>query len=338
MGSKYSEYLVSALEDAKASYKVIEEANRVLLTLPLREKRLVIENLRKFSLQEFVDGKYKIFEKFFRIKKGNDLSAAGMGHGEVMCLLGVKSAVSCGLSHGDIKIKNKILEVKQLSKSNQFRIGYSGNLNNSDIMYQLVLFYNILSFARIANPNIQEILDKYFLFDDCYNRIQKFFELGKMRFNAMYDGFKALHEYLKDFDSEYAICKIHDKEFVIPAKTFDKIMNTKFPANIILPIIKDVTKNDSHISIKKISEHPYVINPNKMVNDISVVSKLFCNSIDLLMFFDNDGNCTNLFKTNKYFPLCVSRVTQGMFKMQYVPELGNGFYENQKKRLKKLQN
>ena len=57
------------------------------------------------------------------------------------------------------------------------------------------------------------------------------------------------------------------------------------------------------------------------------------------MFFDNDGNFIKLCDTNQYNPFCVSRVTQGTFKMQYLPEETRyNFLENQKKRLKKLTN
>jgi len=338
MRSKYSEHLASALKDARASDVIINEANKVLLTLPLKEKKIVINGLRSFTVQEFVNGKYRIFEKFFRVKKGNDISAAGIGHGEVMCLMGIKNSTTSGLFHGDVKINKRILEVKQLTKSKHFRLGYSGNLNNSDLMFHIVLFYNILSTARIANPEIQEILDKYFIFNNCYETVQKFFEIGKMKINAMYQGFRVLNKYLKNFDSEYAVCKIHDKEFVIPIESYEEIINSDFPTTINLPIIRDVTKHDSHISIKKISEHPYVINPHLLIEDITVITQLFCHSVDLLLLFDEEGDIVNMCSTNKYNPLCVSRITQGTFKMQYLPDDSHyQFLEHQKKHLKNIQ-
>ena len=76
-------------------------------TLPT-EKKIIFPYFFRWCQLEDLYIIPKIFSDFFYIKKEQEQSASGIGNGEVLCTLLLKDSELCGLSNGDIKIKNKI--------------------------------------------------------------------------------------------------------------------------------------------------------------------------------------------------------------------------------------
>ena len=326
--------LKQKISSANIPNNIVEEILTVFNNLSTTKQKTLLRIVRTFTLTQFVKSEYVHFTDFFTVKKGNEVSSSGVGHGEIMILLAVKNSSYYGLAHGDVKLKNKIVEVKQVSRGNQFRIGYAGNLNISNFMYHIVSFYQILHDFDSANPKLNEIINDYFKFQNCFETIYKFNEIGKRQLESMYCGFKILHNFFIEFEAKYTIGKIGEHEFIIDNAIL-KTLNFKKTNNesidvLHIPIIKDVSMQDAHIKIKKIVDHPYVQNPKLFILDLLHITKMFFDGIDYLLLYDDNANVIKLCN-KKCDNLCISRITQSRFKMQYLKcKSKYSFIEDQK--------
>ena len=114
---------------------IIDEIEKIYNVNP-NDQKSFLDNFRKHPITD-LDLVLNIYKDYVNIKK------EGLGRGEIAVLLGVKDSVSGGKTEKDIKIGDKIYDVKELS-GNEFRTASSGYITNSTFqkhyVYLMFLF------------------------------------------------------------------------------------------------------------------------------------------------------------------------------------------------------
>jgi len=337
---------------AKLSLSVIEAFKKNFEKLSYNHKKTIIKNWRKFTIDEFVKKDIEAFRKLFFIKKGVELSSPGIGNGEVQILCAIKDSIAGGLTHGDVKIGNEIVEIKELDSSKSFRVGISGVLNLSEFPNEIKNFYFLINKLKDYQFDNKELIDLNLeSFDIILNsyffpfseRIESLTELGVTIIEDLWIGFKSLNKLFNKFNTkEYAeiIIKTSDstKAYWIDINSTKNIIPNK---NWHINIKEEIKNREQNILIiaNELYNHRYIKDPMEMIKDLKSIIDKYFEDLDCLLLYNSTmsgkklneaGIVTDFLRKNNYKnKLVVGRITAGQYKFQYINKKSNYDFINQ---------
>lgn len=202
----------TTIDDKIASIGLPSDLNTQIITiynqLSESDKQNFNKNFRTHTIESFVNGGWKAFEKFFLVNVGG--ARGGMGNGEVSVLLGVRDSKPGGTAQHDIVMSNGEWEVKEL-KSGKFDPAREGLASKFALTAKIEDFYkNIVvplneigdpyqSLKHMVDPSSAEALKKLLMiFETRFSEAIDADKLAsgewkKSAFHNWYEGFKELH-------------------------------------------------------------------------------------------------------------------------------------------------
>lgn len=264
-------------------------------TLSEKEKEDFQSNLRQNSLAEFIKGGWKVYKKFFAPIG----EVKGLGRGELQILLSVKGSKSGGTGDKDIKLGNDKYEVKELTSDFDFDPAKDGMVTKFALTYSIQDFYrdtvdiffeqdgivDIQSLETVVEESSYEALKKIVdiletrFKDYTGEKIRVFREVSYKPFNNMYEGFKTLNQIFKKTaidsdmqDSRVTVKQGGDKEtFWVSSDDAEKIKLASGNPNTITINVGDKIDSESRNSLiwlKRLERHPFVQDPEKMLEEL----------------------------------------------------------------------
>lgn len=201
-----------SIDEKIASIGLPSDLNTQIITIYNQlsdlEKQNFNKNFRSHTIESFVNGSWKAFEKFFLVNVGG--ARGGMGNGEVSILLGVRDSKPGGTAQHDIVMSNGEWEVKEL-KSGKFDPAREGLASKFSLTAKIEDFYkNIVvpineigdpyqSLKHMVEPSSAELLKKLLMifetrFSEAIDADKlASYEWKKSAFHNWYEGFKELH-------------------------------------------------------------------------------------------------------------------------------------------------
>jgi hypothetical protein len=127
-----------------------------IATLSEKEQLEVRSKLRTLTLDKFVSGGWKTFEKFF------DITIQGFGRGELMCVMAIKDSRSGGTAEKDLFIasgpKSGMWEVKE--DPTGIRMAQAGAAQKFNYVKRIRKFYEMLEGLGLNNKGQDKVLKK----------------------------------------------------------------------------------------------------------------------------------------------------------------------------------
>ena len=152
----------------------------IIAKLSEKEQTEVRSKLRTLTLDKFVAGGWKTFEKFF------DVTIQGFGRGELMCVMAIKDSRSGGTAEKDLFIssgpKSGMWEVKE--DPSGIRMAQSGAAQKFKYVKRIRKFYEMLESLGINNRAQDKI------FKSQLNLIFKEDKLATEIFNTIVNNFR----------------------------------------------------------------------------------------------------------------------------------------------------
>lgn len=280
-----AELLPAQVEIVVATYSKLSE----------KEKEDFQSNLRQSSMTEFMQGRWKVYEKFFAPIG----EVKGLGRGELQILLSVKGSKSGGTGQKDIIMPGGLYEVKELTSDFDFDPAKDGMVTKFALTYSIQDFYRdtvdifferdgIVDIQTLENvveepsykalKKIVDILETRFK-DYTGEKIRVFREVSYKPFNNMYEGFKALNQIFTNTaidsdmqDSRVTVKQGSDKEtFWLSSDDAEKIKAASGNPDTISINVGDVIDDESRNSLiwlKRLERHPFVKDPKKMLEEL----------------------------------------------------------------------
>jgi len=267
---------------------LVEEIETIFNAHP-NDQKSFLDNFKKHPITD-LDEIIKIYKNYVNIRK------EGLGRGELSVLLGVKDSVSGGTTEKDIKIGDKIYDVKELSNG-EFRTASSGNIVNTTFQKNYNYFMDLLSKINEDNksqvkeakkvkepkesPTLQNKIDDLIKY---YDTTYTTGNISTGVISTIQSIIPELESYVKEeenTDNNKPYVKIDGKKYEINNIAKDK-NGTPTSVNLGLEI------NEQNVLIKKLLNHPWVKNPNEINEDLNQVFLKFLNSINGLIIYDKN--------------------------------------------------
>lgn len=319
--------------------EVIDEAVRIFGKLPTQKASEILKNFRKFSLDEFINGKYKIYSDFFRV------TPQGFGAGELMCVMGIQNSRSGGLAEKDVIIGNEVFEVKEDLKG--IRMAKDGRVGKLPFTSKVRQFYNKLGQLGIfdmSKEDMLELLKQIFtevktaeqLVDILYEhfigpdqsyreRINEMNEVPNSMIESIYQGFKKLHTIkskIKQNKQSINKSKIQvniggDKtDILIPTDDANKIKKAKTNQDVTVNIGPKLTGNLKEIlfDLFDVLKHEYVTSPKRLPADFRyIVEQYFADFTGMIGF--EKGKPIPSLRTSKEFTIYTISSSQAKLRL-----------------------
>ena len=150
--------LMAKLADPKLNIRpeALTQIQKVLETSSESDQKILLSKFQTYTLDQFIKGGYKVFEKFFDAK-----SSQGMGRGEMMCVMGIKDSRSGGTAEKDLVInsgpKKGVWEVKE--DPTGIRMAQAGFSGRFGYIQKMTEFYNMLKVIELDKGSDTELLE-----------------------------------------------------------------------------------------------------------------------------------------------------------------------------------
>jgi hypothetical protein len=150
--------LMTKLADPKLNIRpeALGQIQKVLETSSESDQKILLSKFQTYTLDQFIKGGYKVFEKFFDAK-----SSQGMGRGEMMCVMGIKDSRSGGTAEKDLVInsgpKKGVWEVKE--DPTGIRMAQAGFSGRFGYIQKMTEFYNMLKVIELDKGSDTELLE-----------------------------------------------------------------------------------------------------------------------------------------------------------------------------------
>lgn len=310
-------------------------------TLSEKEKEDFQSNLRQNSLAEFIKGGWKVYEKFFAPIG----EVKGLGRGELQILLSVEGSKSGGTGQKDIIMPNGLYEVKELTSDFDFDPAKDGMVTKFALTYSIQDFYrdtvdiffeqdgivDIQSLETVVEESSYEALKKIVdiletkFKDYTGEKIRVFREVSYKPFNNMYEGFKALNQIFKKTaidsdmqDSRVTVKQGGDKEtFWLSSDDAEKIKSASGNPDTITINVGDKIDSESRNSLiwlKRLERHPFVQDPEKMIEELQDPRDTFFNGLAGLIWFYQSNPKPNLTLGSDKTAFITRNVTRGNYR------------------------
>ena len=270
-------------------------------------KGIFRQNYKKHSLEDFVKdpNKFlKIFQDFFNLSWGK-----GVGRGEFIPLLAIKNSKSGGISDKDISVEGKVLEVKELDKSNNFLPGKSGTAIGSTLKKNIDTFFNwgldnsIVS--QFEDSELQELVEK----------IKNYYVSTYASGNFSNTFRQYLRIFIEEFKKQKAdiISSVVDLNYVkVDGKRYSF---TREEGNLLR--LGDTISEDE-ANLKKFTGHDYITGKSTFDKDLELIKDNFLNSIDYLLIFQKGGAAAVVLdRKDAKDKLKVQDLTQNTVRLKY---------------------
>ena len=353
------EEFIPYLTDIMSKEAMLAQAqvNTILATyekLSEKEKEDFQNNLRKQNLNKFISSGWKVYEKFFAPIG----ETKGLGRGEMQILLAVDDTETGGTGKKDIVMKGGgMYEVKELTKNFNFDPAKDGMATKFELTYTLQDFYrDTVSPMREAplgpdlfetlKPLVEEssldslqklvdTLQEYFIpIPD--EKIRIFREVSYVPMSNMYEGFVLLNEifYKSKLDTDVQDSRVTVKSkgdqdtFWISGDDADKISKASGkPDTISINVgdeIDDENKN-AMIWLKRLERHPFVQDPNKMVQEFNNITRSFFQGVKGLIWYYLGNPKPNLSSSTSDW--VITHVTRGNYRFALKEKLNTSKYK-----------
>ena len=328
--------LQQALVDA-----VMAEYNNLSPT----EKDAFKKGFRNQSIEEFVNGGWKPYEKFFYTIG----QVKGLGRGEIQILLGVKGTETGGTGRKDIVMADGEWEVKELTKSGTIDPAKYGNPNKHDLTWPLKDFYELVvgpyeemldqkeqiksvleksSHERV--DDLLEIFNTYFTFKEGRSsnsaaQIFNYREISRVPFQRMYEGFQALNKlFSTTFDND-----VQDTRLTIKGKESDtywvsdddaekikKAAGESKPISISIGDEIDDENKNIVVWFKRLERHQFVKNPKEMVALARKLTDGFFEEVKGIIFYKEMNPKPSIADSGQF---ATQYITRGLYRFAYMP-------------------
>jgi hypothetical protein len=308
-------------------------------TLSENEKQDFVDNFRTHNVTSFIGGGYKPFEKFFNIIPTGKASA-GMGRGEVMCILGIKDSRSGGTSEHDVIVAGAAYEVKQLSDGSLDPADYgkiskyklTSDLN--EFYKQLVIPYNEYDIRSVLlneltddkdRPKMENILN---IFEEAFpvnspggKDIYMGTEITYTIFTKWYEGFKSLSKLLnkKLLDglpqSRMTIKGNINNTYWIEDKDAVAISKAKPNTKVTITVGEEITDENRYavVWLQELIQSKFISNPSYFIDQLRKFRDgFFGDEVAGLIYFENDNTTPKLGNVDDF---ATTHITRGVYRL-----------------------
>jgi len=299
---------------------VVRQIQMQYNTLSTEEKAEFNKNYRSHTIESYVAGGYKAFEKFFLVNVGG--ARGGMGNGEVCVLLGVADSKPGGTAQHDIVMPYGEWEVKELggreksgASTGRFDPAGEGRLSKFGLTEKIQNFYKdiVLPVDKIGDPYEQlhhlvdpsshEQLKRLIMifetrFSEAIDEVQfKKMEWKKSAMNNWYEGFKELHEifYKTKLDTSVKDTRLtvntdgNEESYWIDdadVSSIRKSAGTDDTANILIGDPVSDVNTDIVIWFKRVARNEFIREPNNFITELNTIKSSFFENIAGLIYYN----------------------------------------------------
>jgi len=273
--------ILQTLQKAGARADVLPQVEEILTNYSPEQLKIFTDNFRKYTVND-LDRIYDVFASdFFNIK-----AKEGEGRGEVMLLIGLKDSKAGGLKTKDITIDGKIYEVKELT-GNEFRTGSDGSIAGTSYLK------NLINFKTLLNKDIIDSLD---LTEEEKKIIDRTID-----YYTKYEPNNGSAGFLKDLKETCAVLKnkistqketpiryisAGGKKIAVNDDDYNKLVPQAGSINIDL----GDELQDTKIKINKLKRHPWIEDPNLVMEELRQKLDSFIKSVDYFILFNYPGS------------------------------------------------
>jgi hypothetical protein len=307
----------SRFSEIGLSDNIVQQIKSIYSNLSPQEQSDFDKNYRSHSVDSYIQGGYRPFQKFYTVIDTTK-TAGAMGKGEVQTLLAVAGSKPGGTAQHDIVMPRGEWEIKEVGKaksnSKTFRPAKSGVPKQGDLLYETVDFFNniVIPFSKMGDAfeDLKQSVD-----DSSWDKLREFITVLNESFvplidnvsrkeisyssgwQTMYDGYRKLNKIFWQSDLDVDIqdtrlsIKSQDKEssFWIDANDYNKIQQS---AGDINPVsvnighsIDDETSN-TVIWFTKIKHNQLIKTPDMMISLLDATKISFFNELLGLIIYD----------------------------------------------------
>ena len=334
------------------------QVNTILATyekLNEKEKQDFQDNLRKQNLSKFLSNGWKVYEKFFAPIG----ETKGLGRGEMQILLAIDKTKTGGTGKKDIVMADGDYEVKELTKNFNFDPAKDGMATKFDLTYTLQDFFRDTVSPMRTDPlgpdlfetlkplveessldsleKLVDTLQEYFIpIPD--EKIRIFREVSYVPMSNMYQGFVLLNQifYKSKLDTDVQDARVtvnQDGEktsFFISPDDAEKITKSSGDDKAISINVGDVIDNESQnamIWFKRLERHPFVKDPNQMVQELNTITKDFFDNVKGLIWYSMGNPKPNFTDKSDWSKWVITHVTRGNYRFALKEKMNMSKYK-----------
>lgn len=250
----------------------IADIENIYNNLSKDQQQVFTDNLRKYSLDQFIYNSKKIAETyapFFEISKKK-----GRGRGEYIPLLAIKDAKSGGTEDKDILINSDIMEVKELDKSRKFLTGKSGSIRRTNLSRAIETFCKYLSTLEIK-PESSLLVDE----------VLKYYEEMYTSSNVSETFIQNIIKVSKELETLHTEDIIQDTEYIkIGDKRFEVSQKEEYIPGDLITIGKEIQLTE--ISLQKLRKHEITKNPEILYDYFNEIVDKYLSKIGYFCIFN----------------------------------------------------
>ena len=303
--------ILQTLQKAGSRKEALDQIENILTNYSPEKLKIFIDNFRKYTVND-LDKIYDIFASdFFNVKAGK-----GEGRGETMLLIGLKDSKSGGIEAKDIIIDGKIYEVKELS-GNLFSLAGDGSIAGTSYLKNLINFKplftkdvaNSLDLTEEEKKIINATIDYYTKYEP-NNGSAGFLKYLKRTCEILKEKISTQ----KANPTKYI--SAGGKKITISDEDYDKLTPQAGAVNIDL----GDELADTKIKINKLKRHPWVEDPNLIMDELNQKYNSFLENIDYLIIYNFPGSPKGKLISSKEAKklFTVNRVAQAVIQVQYI--------------------
>ena len=305
--------ILQTLQKAGSNKFALSQVGEILEKYTPEQLKIFTDNFRKYTVND-LDKIWSIFSSdFFEVK-----ARQGEGRGEVMLLIGLKDSKSGGTATKDIMIDGKVYEVKELSDG-LIKLGADGEIAGSSYLK------NLMNFTPLFTKEVANSLDLTEEEEQIVNAIINYYpKLDRGNGSKGFLNFlKRTCEILKEKlstqkETPVKYISAGGKKITLSDDDYNKLLPQAGTVNIDL----GDELEDTRIKINKLKRHPWVENPNLIMDELNQKYDSFLKNIDYLIIYDKktslNGKLISTEEAKKVF--AVNRIAQSGVQVKYIKQ------------------
>jgi hypothetical protein len=273
--------ILQTLQKAGTRADVLRQVETILTNYSPEQLKTFTNNFRKYTVND-LDKIYDIFASdFFDVR-----SSKGEGRGETMLIIGLKDSKSGGQQSKDITIDGKVYEVKELT-GGEFNLAGDGSIAGTSYLK------NLISFKPLFTKDIVDSLD--------LTEEEKAIANNTIDYYTKNQPNNGSAGFLKDL---ILTCKILKNKLSTQKETpikyisanGKKIAISDDDYNKLIPQAGDVNIDlgdelqDTKIKINKLKRHPWVEDPDSIMDELTQNLNTYFDNIDYLIVYRFPGS------------------------------------------------
>lgn len=316
---------------------VVRQIQMQYNALSAREQAEFNKNYRSHTIESYVAGGYKAFEKFFLVNVGG--ARGGMGNGEICVLLGVADSKPGGTAQHDIVMPYGEWEVKEL-KDGKFDPAAEGLVSKFSLTEKIQNFYKEIvlpvdqigdpyeQLHHLVDPSSHEQLKRLIMIFE--TRFSEAIDLDKLQSyewkkSAMlnwYNGFKELHDIFYDTNLDTSVKDTrltvnadgNEESYWIDDDDVNSIRQnagTDDTASISIGQPVSDTNNDIIIWFKRVARNEFIREPNNFIAELNKIKSSFFQNISGLIWYSYRDSVPHIGLPSDF---AINNVSQGRYR------------------------